>query len=101
MLVPPPVIAAHRGTWSTRPISPNSFISLVYFSPVTHPATVLDALWVVMRPVDQASEVVPFVHATDLDTVAHANWHASGEINVVRYEQCPATTNVNDEALMA
>ena len=54
-----------------------------------------------MSPVDEASEVVPLVHASNLDTVTHANWYASGKINVVRDEQRPATTDIDDEALMA
>jgi hypothetical protein len=67
---------------------------------VTHPATVLDALRVVVGPVDQPAQVVPLVHSAYPDAVTDAKRYAFGEINIVRNQQRLPIADVDDESLM-
>ena len=53
-----------------------------------------------MCPVDETAEIVPLVHAAHINAITHAERHASGEIDIVRDQQRPATANIDDEALM-
>ena len=69
--------------------------------PVANPATVFDALRIVMRPVHQPAEIVPLVHPSHTHAVTHPERYAFGEINIVRNEQRPAITDIDNEALVA
>ena len=54
-----------------------------------------------VRPVQQAAQVVPLVQAAHAHAVAHADGHAICDVDVVRYEQRLAIADVNNEALVA
>ncbi len=68
---------------------------------ITHPAAVLGALRVVVRPVHESTELVPFVHAPDLDAIAHAERHTFCQIEIVGNQQSLAIANIDDESLVA
>jgi len=53
-----------------------------------------------MRPVHEAAQVVPFVHATNVYPVAHANGNTLGEVNVVGDEQGSAGAYIQYEPLV-
>lgn len=53
-----------------------------------------------MRPVHEAAQVVPFVHATNVHPVAHANGNTLGEVNIVGDKQGPAGTYIQYESLV-
>ena len=80
-----------RGRWP---------LLLVDLTAIANPAAVLDTVRVKMRPMHKSTQVVPFVHAPNLHPVAHPEWNAIGEVNVVGNQQRPAGANVDDEALM-
>ena len=48
----------------------------------------------------QAAQVIPLVHATHLDTITEANWHALGKVYVVGNQECLAIADINNEALV-
>ena len=75
-------------------------VLLIGSAPVTHPPTILDALRIVVRPVDQAAEVVPFVHAAHDDAIPEPDRDALGKIDVVRDQQGLAIADVDDETLV-
>jgi len=54
-----------------------------------------------MRPVHESPQVIPLIHAADMDTIAHAQRYAPGEVEVVRDQQCSAITNIENKALVA
>ena len=56
---------------------------------------------VVVRPVHQATELIPLVHAADLNPVTHANRDSRGKIDVMSNQQRAIATGINNEALMA
>ena len=53
-----------------------------------------------VRPVQEAAEVIPFVQAAHPYAIAHAEWHAISNVDVVRYEQRLAVADVDHEALV-
>ena len=53
-----------------------------------------------MRPVHEAAQVVPFVHATNVYPVAHANGNTFGEVDIVGDKQGPAGANIQYESLV-
>ena len=53
-----------------------------------------------VRPVHQSTEVIPFVHAANVNAVTHTNGNAIGEIDVVCYQQGLAIADIDNEALM-
>ena len=53
-----------------------------------------------MRPVHEAAKIVPFVHATNVYPVAHANGNTFGEVNIVGDKQGPAGADIQYESLM-
>ena len=54
-----------------------------------------------VRPVQQTTEVIPFVQAAHPHAIAHAEWHAISNVDVVRYEQRLAVADVDNKALVA
>ena len=44
---------------------------LVFFCAVADVAAILNAVRIMVRPMNQAAQVVPFVHAANMHTVAH------------------------------
>lgn len=54
-----------------------------------------------MRPVQQAAEVVPLVHATKADSIPDTDRDPASEIDVMGYEQGLAIAHVEDKSLMA
>jgi len=56
---------------------------------------------VVVRPVDQPAEFVPFIHAAKPYPITHADRHTFREVNVVGNQQGFAIAQLEDEALMA
>lgn len=58
-------------------------------------------MWVVVRPMHQAAEIIPLIHATKLDAVAHTQWHAPDEVDIVRNQQRVSVGQLYDESLMA
>ncbi len=67
---------------------------------IPYPATVLDALRIVMSPVHEPSKLVPLVHTTHFDAIADAKRHAFGQIEIMRDQQRPAVTDIDDESLV-
>jgi hypothetical protein len=53
-----------------------------------------------MGPVHQSAEVVPLVQPSQLYAVAHAERHALCEVDIVRYEEGLAITDVDNESLV-
>ncbi len=53
-----------------------------------------------MRPVHETAEVIPLIHTAYLDAIAHTKRHAFGEVEVVRNQQRPTVTNIDDETLV-
>ena len=53
-----------------------------------------------MRPVHEATQVVPFVHPTNVYPVAHANGNTFGEVNIVGDKQGPAGAYIQYESLV-
>ena len=47
-------------------------------------AAVFDAMWVVMRPVDQPAQFVPFIHAAKPYSIAESKRYTFHQIDVVR-----------------
>ena len=68
---------------------------------VTDPTTILDALRIVVRPVHEPAEIVPLVHAANPDTIAHAERHALGQVDIVGNQQGPVVADIDDEPLVA
>lgn len=54
-----------------------------------------------MRPVHEAAEVVPLVHATKSDPVTNGDWNPAGKIYVVSNKQRLPAAQLQYEALMA
>ena len=54
-----------------------------------------------VRPVHQSAQIVPLVHATDVDAIAHADRDAFGQIDIVSDQQGLAIADIDDEALVA
>jgi len=54
-----------------------------------------------VRPMYQATQVIPFVHASNPHAVAQAQGHAFREVQIVRDQQGPAITDVENKTLMA
>ena len=73
---------------------------LVDFAAVFQEATVLDFEGIEVGPVDQATQIVPLVHATKLNPVAQSHRYTFCEIDVVRDQHCLAVPHIEDEALM-
>ena len=53
-----------------------------------------------MRPVNEAAKIVPFVHAANVYSVAHAERNPFGEIDIVGDQQGPAGADIQYESLM-
>lgn len=53
-----------------------------------------------MRPVHEAAQIVPFVHATNVYPIAHADGNTFGEVNIVGNKQGPAGADIQYESLM-
>ena len=54
----------------------------VDLAPVAHPTAVLDSQRIMVRPVHQSAEIIPFVHATEMDPVTERQWYPVGKIDV-------------------
>ncbi len=54
-----------------------------------------------MRPVNETAQVIPLVHASYAYTITHTEWDAIREVDVMRDQQGPAITDVDDEALVS
>ena len=54
-----------------------------------------------VRPVHQATKIVPFIHAAKLDAIPHAQRHTLCKINIVRNQQRVPVGELYDKALMA
>ncbi len=53
-----------------------------------------------MRPVDEAAQIVPFVHATNVYPVAHSDRDTFGEVDIVGDQQGASRADIEDESLM-
>lgn len=40
-------------------------------------------MWIVVRPVHEATKVIPLVHPPKLNTVSHAERHSLREVDIV------------------
>ena len=67
---------------------------------ILDPAARLISERVVVRPVYEAAEVVPFVNAAELNTIAQPDGYSSGQVDIVRDQECLSASEPNDEALM-
>ena len=67
---------------------------------MTHEATVFLSERIVVRPVDDATEVVPLVHAAELNTIAQPDRYPSGQVDVVCNQQRLSAAKPDNEALM-
>lgn len=54
-----------------------------------------------MGPVNQAAEIVPFIHAAKCNSIANANWHTLRQVNIVSDQYSLPIAHVQDESLMA
>ena len=72
----------------------------VLVSPVADPATVFYSLRVPVRPVHEATLLVPLVNPAKPDPVPHADRHALRQVEVVGDQQRLATRQLHDEALV-
>jgi hypothetical protein len=50
---------------------------------VADPATVVISMWIMVRPVHQAAEVIPLVHTMEPNPVTHPDGHSLGNIDIV------------------
>lgn len=71
-----------------------------HLAAVANPAALFGTVGIVMRPVDEPTQLIPFVHPAHLHSVAYAKGNAFREIEVVGDQQCLSVTDINDEALM-
>ena len=69
-------------------------------APVAHPTAVLDSQRIMVRPVHQSAEIIPFVHATEMDPVAERQRYPVGKIDVVSNQERLAIAQLDDKALM-
>ena len=53
-----------------------------------------------VRPVHQSAEVIPLVHAANVDAITHTDGHAIGEIEVVCDQQGLAIADIDYKALV-
>jgi hypothetical protein len=67
---------------------------------VADPATVLFTLRVRVRPVHQATLIIPLVNAAKADSVAHADGHALRQVEVVGNQQRLAARQLQYEPLV-
>jgi hypothetical protein len=68
--------------------------------PVTNPAAFL-AEGVIVRPVHEAPEVVPFIHSAKPDAIAHADRNPGRHIKIIRNQHSLPTWQLHDESLVA
>ena len=54
-----------------------------------------------VRPVHQATKIVPFIHAAKLDAIPHAQRHTLCEIDIVRNQERVPVGQLYNETLMA
>lgn len=54
-----------------------------------------------MRPVHETAQIVPFIHAPDLDAIAQSYGYRVSEVDIVRDQQRCTAADINDEALVA
>ena len=54
-----------------------------------------------MRPVNEPTQIIPFVHAADQHSVTHAEGNAFRQVDVVRYQQRAAIADIDNESLMS
>jgi len=80
---------------------PFLLVLLVGAGSVADVAAVLYAVWIVMGPVHEATKIIPFVHAAHVYTITHAERHALGQVNIVRYQQAAPISDVDDESLVS
>ena len=60
----------------------------------------LYAVRIVVCPVHQSTEFVPFVHAANVDSIAQAHRHALREIDIVRDQERTAIPGIENKPLM-
>ena len=53
-----------------------------------------------MRPVHQTTQLIPLVHTTNEDPVAHAERNALRQIDVMRDQERAAIADIDDESLV-
>jgi hypothetical protein len=53
-----------------------------------------------MRPVNQAAEIIPLVHAANTNPVTQSDRDPVREIDIMCDQQCSAVTDIENEALM-
>lgn len=63
---------------------PHGGLLLVNLAPITNPSASFNALRVMVRPVHQATQLIPFVHAAKPDPVTNTEWHAFCQVDIVR-----------------
>jgi len=78
-----------------------STVSLIISPTVADIATVFDTLRIVVRPVDQATKVIPFIHAADQHAITHSHRHSFGQAEIVCNQQRCPVADIDDEALVA
>ena len=80
---------------------PHGGLLHVDLTPVPDPPPILDSERVVMCPVHETAEVIPFVHAAKGDPVADGDRNAFCKVNVVRHQHSLPVAQLQDKALMA
>ncbi len=60
----------------------------------------LDSHGIVMRPVHQPTQVIPFVHPAKSNLVTHAGGHPVGKIDIVRDQQRLPVTRIQNDTLV-
>ena len=68
---------------------------------VLDPPVHMAALRIAMRPMDDATALIPFVLAVELDMVAGLQRrNPSSQVDIVRHQHCPSGAQLNDESLV-
>lgn len=63
---------------------PHGCLLLVNLAPIAYPSANFNALRVLVRPVHQATQLIPFVHTAEPDPVTNTEWHAFCQVDIVR-----------------
>jgi hypothetical protein len=68
---------------------------------VADPATVFYSMWIVMRPVHEATQVIPPVHPPKLNAITHTERHSLRELYIVGDQQRLPVGQLQNEALVS
>ena len=82
-------------------MSPFLIASGVDLAPKFDPATRFVAHRIAVRPVHQSAAFVPLVHAAKSQSIAEADRHPVGQIDVMSDQQRMTIAQLQDHALMA